>query len=967
MSGATVSIVSGKVRKSIATNASGEFILPDMPKGKYIVEISFVGFETFRREITIGDDAYELSAILKQALGGLDQVQVIAYGTTTKRLNTGNVTTVKGEDIQKQPVSDPIMALEGRVPGLYISQASGIPGAGLTVKLRGQNSIANGNNPFYIVDGVPFTSNTLTSYDISGGALSNGTPGNGMSPFNNLNPADIESIEVLKDADATAIYGSRGSNGVILITTKKGKAGVTKFDLNAYMGAGRVATKMTLLNTQEYLKMRHESLNNDNLTPGQSDFDVNGEWDSTRYTDWQKLMIGGSAKYTGMQGTLSGGNSNTQFIIGGGFSKQTTVFPGNYSDRKASVHLNLTHSSSDQKLHALFSAIYVSDNSNMPGSDFTQFITYAPNAPAIFAPNGNLNWQNDTWLNPYAELLQHAKAVTNNLISNFNISYELFPGLQIRNNAGFTHIQMNQNNIIPLTYYDPSIGNDPLLRQNNFATSDIKTWIIEPQLNYSKKLGEGKLDILIGSTFQENVQSTIGQYASGFPSDALISNIAAASSILIAGNSYNLYHYNALFGRVNYIFNNKLIFNLTGRRDGSSRFGPGKQFGNFGAIGAGWIFSKEKFIQNSLPYLSFGKLRGSYGTTGNDQLGDYQYLSTYSTTNVPYQGLTGLLPSGLTNPNFAWEVVKKMEAGIELGFFNDRIFLSTSYYRNRTGNQLVGYSLPSTSGFSSVQANLPAIIQNSGLEFVLNTVNIKTKNFSWNTFFNLSIPQNRLIAYPNLSSSSYQYKYAIGQPLFVVFAAHNTGVDPQTGVYQFEDVQHSGNTLKPSNPQDYRFIKSVAQKFYGGLQNSISYKGFELDFFFQFVKQSGYNYTNLFNRYSPGSFDATDPRAQNLPAYFLGRWQKAGDLSSIQKFTSNRVDAGDAGISDASYVRLKNVYFSYSLSSNWQKKIHLQSAKIYLQAQNIFTNTQYKGLDPETQTLSLPPLKMVTVGIQIGL
>jgi len=968
------SVVIKKLKKSGMTNENGEFVLRDVPDGEYEVEISYVGYETRTTTVVVENQEGRVVADLKQFHSQLDETVVKGYYTTTNRLNTGNVTKIKGEDIQKQPVSDPILALEGRVPGLDIQQSSGIPGANMTVRVRGQNSIANGNDPLYIVDGVPFSSVSLTNNNIGGGAvgypssyaaLNSGQSQGGLSPFNNINPADIESIEVLKDADATAIYGSRGANGVILITTKKGKAGDTKFLANVYSGEGAVTRRMHLLNTQEYLQVRHQAFINDGQTPTPDDVDINGTWDTTRYTDWQKVLFGGTAKFTNAQVSLSGGNANTQFILGSGYSRQTTVFPGNYSDAKASVYLNVTHASINQKFHTTASAGYVNDNNIIPQADFTTSLNLAPDAPPLYDANGNLNWQNGTFSNPLAPTFRNARAKTNTLNGSLNLSYELFRGLQLKSSFGYTTMQMNQTNqqFAAAAYGPPN----PFSRKNQFATSNFNTWIIEPQLEYSRKISHGNLDVLIGTTHQQNNQNSIAQTAIGFASDALIPNVTAASYLYASGSAQaSEYHYVAFFGRINYNWEEKYLVNITARRDGSSRFGPDRQFGNFGAVGAGWIFSKEKFMEHSVPFLSFGKLRASYGSTGNDQIGDYQFLSTYSSYyGTSYQGVSTLYPTILANPHFGWELVKKLEGGLELGFLKDRILFTASYYHNRTGNQLVGQVLPYTTGFNIVQANLPAVVQNTGTEIVLNTVNIQTKNFTWNTSINLSIPRNKLVSFPGLADNpNYKLTYAIGKPLYVRPLYHYTGLDKQTGLYTFDDVNHDGLI-------DYRdagFLKQVAKNYFGGIQNSLSFKGWRLDFLVQFIKQTAPNYLTNFR--FPGI------NGQNQPVAVLGAWQKPGENAGIQKYTQTGGDAAtaygnygvsDASISDASFIRLKNVSLSYSLPDGWQRKLHLQSTRLYIQAQNLFTITSYLGLDPETQGWALPPLRMITGGIQVGL
>jgi TonB-linked SusC/RagA family outer membrane protein len=959
LEGGTVQINQLAIRT--ITNAKGEFLFRNIAIGNYELEITFIGYETYTTTAKADPNGPQLTITMKRSISNLDETVIKGYYTTTKRFNTGDVTTVTGEDIQKQPVSDPIVALEGRVPGLYISQTSGVPGAEISaIQLRGRNSISNGTNPLFIVDGVPFTSTSLTDLSMGAAAF--------QSPFNSINPSDIENIEVLKDADATAIYGSRGANGVILITTKKGKAGQTKYNINVFSGAGKVTRTMDLLNTQQYLQMRHEAFNNDGASPGPSDYDINGTWDTTRYTNWQKEFIGGTSQLTRAQASISGGIASTQFIVGGGYSRQTTVFPGNFADQIGSMHFNLTHASSNQKFHSSFSASYANDNNLLPTSDLTGNITLAPDAPAIYDVAGNVNWQNNTWFNPFGSLLQKSNPITTNLTGNLILSYELFPGLQIKGNFGYNTIELNQSITSPLSSYPPAYASYTTLRTNRFSTNRIKTWITEPQVNYKKRLGEGQLEALVGTTFQQNTQSLLTQQASDFTSDALINDIAAAANIFVLNYNYTQYRYNAIFGRVGYNWQEKYILNLTARRDGSSRFGPGNQFGNFGSAGAGWIFSKEQFVQRALTFLSFGKLRASYGSTGNDQIGDYQYLSTYTAYNYPYQGISGLYPTQLTNPNYKWELVKKLELGLELGFLKDRVFAAFNYYRNRTDNQLVGYSLPAITGFSSVTANLPALIQNAGFEAQLNTTNIKGNVLTWTSSFNISVPRNKLLAYPDLEGSSYANQYVVGKSLFIKPLYHYTGVNPQTGVYTFATKNANGI---PSYPEDLQPTKQIAQNYFGGFQNSFTYKGWQLDILFQFVKQTSYNYFNSFN--PPGYVNS------NQPTLVLQRWRKSGDIGNIEQFTQNTnsaagqawgnaVDYSDYIISDASFIRLKNLAVSYQLPGKWRQKADLQNARIYLQCQNLFTITKYQGMDPEiaaSGTLLLPPIRMITAGIQL--
>jgi len=537
------------------------------------------------------------------------------------------------------------------------------------------------------------------------------------------------------------------------------------------------------------------------------------------------------------------------------------------------------------------------------------------------------------------------------------------PGLFLKSDFGYVHDEMSSNLLQPSSSFAPPNNTNPIARSSYLSNVVSQTWNIEPQLSYQRKIGKGILNLLLGTTFQQTSRLSATYFAQGFSSDALIVNPVAASSFGISGYGQTLYKYNAIYSRIGYTWDEKYLLNVTARRDGSSAFGPGRQFGNFGAIGAGWIFSREKKIQDDLPWLSFGKLKASYGTTGNDQTIYYQYLSTYTANSTTYQGITGLAPTSLTNPEFGWETVKKLEGGIDLGFLKDRINLSVDYYRDRTDNQLVSYPLPNVAGFTSVQYNLPAVVQNTGLEVELNTINFRSNGFNWTSSANFTLPQNKLVSYPGIAGSSYANVYIVGQSLFIKRVYQYTGVNPQTGLYTFTTQNTNGI---PSGVVDRYPTAPITQKYFGGFSNTFSYKNLSLDIFIEFRKQLGTNYLSSFA--VPGAFSNN-----NSPTVVLNGWQQPGDVSNIQKLgtssnsilqnTYSSLQNSNAIYSDASFIRVKNVALSYRLPVSWQQWAHAQNARIYMQAQNLFTITNYLGLDPETQGLILPPLRMITAGL----
>ncbi|MEP7377770.1 MAG: SusC/RagA family TonB-linked outer membrane protein [Chitinophagaceae bacterium] len=978
--------------KGTTTNADGSFLLKDVDKNS-VLEVSYVGFET---AIVSLQGRNFLVINLNPRNSVLDETIIIAYGTTTKRFSTGNVSSVKAADIERQPVNNPLLALQGRVPGVTVTQTSGLPGAGIIVRVQGINSLLNGNGPLYVVDGVPISTDVPTpDFNIPSPLPNSGEQfirqySMGRSnTLNFLNPSDIESIEILKDADATAIYGSRAANGAVLITTKKGKAGKPSLNVDMQQGFGQVGHFMKLLNTPQYIEMRKEALNNDGLNAS-NDVAASGQdiyapdltiWDSTRQTDWQKELIGGTARYTHVNASISGGSSEIQYIIGGGYHRETTVFPGSFGNRRGSMNLNLNNNNDlKRKFHFQISSNYSVDENKLPRTDLTQIaLGLVPNAPVLFNNDGSINWEfdasgNSTFVNPLAKLFyQTYTSKTNNLIANGNFGYNLLPGLKISTGLGFTNLQSQDfqtNSLLAERPENRSQG----VRSAFFGDSKLNTWIIEPQLSYKKLFDNGKFDGLIGGSFQHTFKEAGTLFGTGFNNEQVMTNPRAAALLRSAGFLRSTYKYNAVFSRLNYIYNDKYVLNLTGRRDGSTRFGSTDKFHNFWSAGAAWIFSQEKLLSYQT-FLSFGKLKGSYGTTGSDQIGDYRFLTLYNILNpqVPYQNTTGLVPGDIPNPYLQWEETKKLNVGIDLGFLQDRIFATANYSRNRSSNQLIDYQLPIITGRGSVLLNFPVTIQNTNWEFSLSTENVKSKAFSWTTNINLTLSRNKLVDFPGLENSPYQGQYIIGQPTSVFQIYHYAGVDPSSGLYAFVDA-HGNRTTTPVDA-DLTKLFTDFPKYYGGFQNTIRFKGFQLDMLFQFVKKSAIS-PDFGVEFAPGMFSEYVSTG-NQPLKVLDRWQKSGDATDIEKFTTSYDVAYDAFYNatvsdkyyvDASYLRLKNLSLSWDLPSTWVQRTALQNCRLFAQAQNLLTITNYKGLDPETPGIStLPPLRVVTFGLQLKL
>jgi TonB-dependent starch-binding outer membrane protein SusC len=891
-------VTSQRMNITTVTNNSGAFEISTGARDT--LYISHVNYKL--KQYVTGADIANINIVLDEAVNQLDETVVIAYGTTTRRLNTGNVGKVNAKEIERQPVNDALTTLAGRVPGV-----------------------------------------------------------------NSLSPSDIESIEVLKDADATAIYGSRGANGVVLITTKKGRAGKTRFDVDVYRSTSGVTRNINMMNTAEYLQMRREAFANDGASATTTNAPDLKAWDTTRYTDLNALTYSGNAAVVNVNASLTGGDEFTQFIVSGSYRDEKSLFERSMGQQRATSSMGLQHKSRNRKLEMSANVSFGYSKNILTTTELGLVINTVPNIPAFYDSAGKLNWQEGgmNFNNPLAYRLNKYDAQTQQLNGRVSVSYTVMKGLRLSSSIGYNNLRNDETSKNPLAAQNPL--NNPLAALE-IANANYSGWIAEPQVEYEQKLFGGYIKVLAGTSLQQNTSK--GNYirATGYTSDNLINSIAAAPNVASRRNNISQYRYEAVFARVNYNWQNKYLLNVSGRTDGSSRFGPGRRFSAFGAAGGAWMFSNENFFKQNRKWLSYGKLRMSYGTSGNDQISDYGYLDAWGSTNA-YQGTSALYPLNLFNPDYRWEVNKKAEAAIEVGLFGDRILVTVAYYRNRSDNQLVGYKLPSQTGFNSIIQNLGALVENTGTEIELRTENIKSKAFEWNTSFNITLPRNRLLHFPDLATSSYANTYVEGESLNLIYRYQYNGVDPATGVFRFEDVNKNGGL----STADYVVSGNTDPVFYGGLQNSFHYKSFELDVFAEFKKQTGRNY--LYSLYAAGNVPGM---MFNLPVLARDRWQKPGDVAMMQRLTavttSDAYKAGnnfllsDGVYGDASYVRIKNVSLRYHLPEKLLNKAGMQAMSIYVTAQNLFTITGYKGSDPEVQNMwQQSPLRTVAVGVWLGM
>lgn len=971
MAGATIKVI-GTSRGTLS-GADGTFHISEIGNKDVTIEVTFAGLATQTINAKPGQF---VTVELAPSDNELDVVQTMAYSKTSMRYNTGTVVTVTSKDIEKNPVPNVLQAIQGRVPGMFIQQQTGQPGGAFNITVRGRGTFGN-NAPLYIIDGVAYPSGTLPMNRQTTGNSYSVNPLQGGNALNYLDPSLIESVNVLEGADATAIYGSRGAYGVVIITTKRGAAGKPTFSLNTYSGISQRGTAPKLLNTQQYLMLRREAFANDGvpINPALNFIYPTDDilvYDTTSYTNWQKELTGNNAMTTKLNATYSGGTQNLSFLIGANYNNLQNVQRGKGHDRNGGMNFDIRSATPDKKLTIDLSGSFSTDVNTMVPFDFTG-VNIPPDAPPIFLPDGHLNWSTGT--NPASALYELYRNTTNNLISNLSIDYVPVKGLTFHVTAGYNLISAKEFTGQPSGYFNPATFTTSQT-QGTLNYYSTHTLTLDPNVNYTTLLGgaKGRLSITAGGTLQDQTQDNHTITGKGFLSDALVNNPASAAQANTTVN-YNLTpsRYAGYFGVINYTYDNKYILNLNGRRDGSTSFGPGKQFGNFGSIGAAWIFSDEKWFKDNIAFIDFAKLRGSYGTVGGDGIGNYQFLNTYNVNASAYQGNPGLSPARIANPYLQWESNKEDEIGITLQFLKDRITFDGDYYYRTTSNQLENQPLSSVTGFTYVLENVPtAKIQTNGFEFSLTTTNIRKRNFSWTSALNMSFPKSKLVSYPG-AAQLLNVNYEIGKPVTGILLYKYDGVDPQTGVYTFTNKAGItgpfayGSSQQLNQDSDRTVFLDLAPKFYGGLENTFAYKGFSLSCMIYFVDENGPNWLGS-QTYPPGFPYNTIPEA-------LKRWQKPGDKTSVPKVTQsilgliaqNNFRTSTGAYSNAAFARLSNVNIAYTFSYKWLKKAGISRLQVYASGQNLLTVSKYGDIDPENLNASLmPPLRIYTGGLNIS-
>ena len=945
------------------TGGDGIFSL-SVPSDAKAIVFTYIGYIT--QEIAIGSSS-SINVRLVSDSQLISEVVVTGYGVAQKRDLGSASARVSGKQFENLPIQSFDRALQGRAAGVQVTAQSGQPGGAINVRVRGVGSINAGNDPLYIVDGIQ-----LKTAAISGQASSN--------TLASINPNDIETIEVLKDAAAASIYGAAAANGVVLITTKKGKSGTTVVNFSAQQGVMQNIARYDIASAQQYAQILvPASVNAGQTQAAASAFYGDPNNASAASTNWFDAIVrDGKSRIYDL--SLSGGDAKTNFFISGSYTDQDAQVIESFYKRgtfRANVRHKITEKLSvnanvSMTATKLFGTIADGAFVNSP---FYYPFTLRPDVP-IYQPDGTYTQGSALKAGFAYNIVQGAKEEVRlgnalQTVSNFSATYKVTPSLSITGFTGIDFVDTRDDNQRPASI--------PAFSGNGGTSTVINTrnldWNSNVAANWNKKFGNHNLGALLGGELKEqNVESATAQ-GSGFP-NPFFRSLQNAAPLSING-FFTGYKKAGLFSKLNYDFKEKYYIAGTLRYDGSSRFGLEKQYGFFGGISGTWRVSGEEFLADS-KVISDLKLRASYGVVGNDQIADFASRALFG-AGGGYLGSNGIRPSQLGNNNLSWEQAKTINFGLDYGLFKNRITGSIDVYRRINDNLLLSRPLPSDSGFGSINQNIGKV-QNEGIELGINTVNLNTKSgISWTTDFNISFQRNKVLSLLNNGSDRIGTSFIVGQPVDIIYTYGWAGVNPADGRPMWYDGM--GNytyNLVANNDQAVRGTRYP--KFFGGLNNTVSYKGLSLDFLFQY-QYGNKSFVSLFQTIWNSGFSDDN----QLVSQLADQWTTPGQITAVPRMLSRTNHPNNAGglssglntgstryLYDASYIRLKNITFSYNLPASIVSKVKLRNIRVFATGINVLTFTKYPGLDPEipigfNEIGNNPQARTYTGGLQIGL
>ena len=966
MIGVTV-FLKGNTGVGTTTDFDGNFSL-NLPNLNQTLVFSYVGYQTY--EITLNGQN-NLQVKLKPDLQTLDEVVIVGFGTQKKRFTTGAISKIDSEELENLAQTTVESSLQGKIAGVQVTTSDAMAGAPVTIRIRGTSSIVASSEPLYVVDGVPVVTGNFSHNNASSWRLATAHESNALSQ---LNPSDIESIEILKDASAAAIYGSRGANGVVLITTKRGKEGKTKFDVGFQTGFSKETNRIEMLSGADYITLAKEAWSNSNDDAQLDDnprndnrFDTSNDFAKM----WQALLPTGLTKEVAQQTNTdwidfalqeghfqemnlaaSGGTAKTTFYIGGTYRDEQGIFVGN-NFKRYNARVNLDHKPTDNISIGARMAYTVTDNDIIPiswagglGTAQSQSLPFWP----VFNDDGTyFNAQSGN--NVAAELNntemnQKGTSILGNVYGQWNF----WKNFSVRSEFGINNIYKKER------YYRSAI-----IEPNAIATSVLSesiNWNINNTLSYSNTFGKHAIDLLAGMNATKNDYFTNIINGEEFPNPALKNPENAAIQTATVGTTQ--FAFLSFLGRLNYRFNEKYLLGASIRRDGSSRFGRGNRWGVFPAVSLGWIVSDEGFLADNST-LTFLKLRASYGETGNAEIGNFEYFGAFATSN--YVDKPGIVVQEIDNINLGWEANKQYDVGIDFGLWDGRLEGGLDFYLKKTTDLLTEIDVSALSGVERVTSNVGSL-ENKGFDFSLTTHNLAGK-FKWVTNFNVGYNTNEITGLGGLPFIPGQGfglgAIGVGFPVgarftvpFVGIAANDfttTITNPETNT-QNEIIIRGGDEIflnqfgEQTNiydPNDQVFIGNPNPVWTGGLTNSFSYKNFDVSVLFTFA--TGHDLSNDEQRFQFNGFGY----GWNMWSSALNRWQNPGDVTNMQRLTwaPPRNNTSSRVFYDASYARLKDITIGYNLPKKLMRKWRLGSMRIFAKGTNLVTFTSYPGWDPE--------------------
>ncbi|WP_425637477.1 SusC/RagA family TonB-linked outer membrane protein [Algoriphagus yeomjeoni] len=952
--GATVLVKGTTV--GTATDLDGKYSL-NIPDGGTVLVISFIGTTT--QEISIGQKS-EINVVLQPDFQSLSEVVVTSYGDQSKREITGAISSVKGEIFENLPVQSFDRAMQGRVAGVQVTSTSGQPGGTLNVRIRGVGSINAGNDPLYIVDGV----------QVNNGGLSGQGSQNALA---SINPNDIESIEVLKDAAAAAIYGAQAANGVVLINTKRGKKGKSQVKISVQEGIVQPLNLYDVMDASQLAGIKRVAYQNRGLATSGSDATYgNPEDPNLQSYDWLDALYR-EGRLSVYDISVSGGDEKTTFFLSGSYTKQEGQIQMSDYDR-ATGRLNVTHRpTKNLTVSANLSLAFQNtngsiDRGNFVNGPFVAGFSARPNVPiynedGTFAPYPSNHLFGYNIVQGVFQELRSGKTVQT--VSNLQLNYQFAPwlswtsyfGLDFSDNADIN----NRPSTIPVfsSYGGASVFT--ARRNTNLNTNH--------NFNFNKKFNDvHTVSGILGFEYkgsQSDLQTATGR---GFPNPTLIYLNNAATPFSV-GSSFTEYKRAGFFGQAKYDYDDRYTADFTLRRDGHSRFGEQNRWGTFYAVSAGWRLSSEAFLQD-VTWLDNLRVRASYGVTGNSDIANFASRSLVGSSGQ-YLGQGGLTLTQLGNDLLTWEEAESINLGLDGTLFNGRIITTIEFWRKNSQALLFNTPLPTDSGFGSITRN-SGEVRNQGIDLDVQTVNVVAGKFQWSTGFNITFLENELISlYDGLDRIG--NSLIVGKPIDFFYTNEYLGVNPANGRAMYDDGTGTGNFTYVTGQNTLDYKGSTLPSSYGGLSNTFTYGPVSLEVFFQYQFGNLATNSDLYNLANWGSGTG------NLLVNQLDYWTQPGDITTVgrpfeggqEPGTSNINTFSTRLISDGGYIRLKQVTLNYTLGAATASKIGMASASLFVQGLNLATFTKYNGIDPEANSIgstygAYPNARQISAGINLN-